>query len=319
MISRNLAATLLLATAIAAQTPPCDSTNDANNLVSGNVTSYSFAGPNTNAWQYTPATAQVAQSMQLFTGNTSLARFLKLEIWSNNPMTNLPGSRITGGTWKISTALGNTWQGCDFDTLAVLNGATPYWIVLVDPGFTTIAEEPGGATLMPRAMLNGANWAAVAGQGALKMRLFCTQLDTAHVAVTGSPCALASGRWGTLFTNQEPVVGNANFYIESSGFNSNSLTLLVLGINPAFVAAPIPGLAIGCMQTTDALVFVTATTGTGNVGSTAAANYVSFALAIPNNPALAGFYLGAQAAGYDAALTTPIQFAVTNGLGITLF
>jgi hypothetical protein len=319
MNARSLASVLLFATAIAAQTPPCDSTNDANNLVSGNVTAYSFAGPNTNAWQYTPASAQVAQSMQLYLGNTALARFLKLEIWSNNPVTNLPQSRITGGTWKISFALGNAWQGTDFDTLAVLNGGTPYWIVLVDPGFTTVPEEPGGATLMPRAMLTGANWGAVAGQGALKMRLFCTQLDSANVAVTGSPCTLASGRWGTLFTNQAPAVGNANFYLESSGFNSSSLTILVLGINPAFAATPIPGLAIGCMQSTDAFALATATTGAGNVGSTAAANYVSFALAIPNNPALAGFYLGAQTAGYDAALSTPIQFAVSNGLGITLF
>lgn len=300
-----------------AQSPACEALNDQTATVSTAITSYGFAGPNTVAWQFTPSAALVAQGARIFTNNANLGGFQKLEIWSSDPASNLPLSRIAGGTWKISQDASPSWQGANLDSVAVLLAGTPYWLVWSEPGFCRVPIEPGGITL-PYARLIGTTWTSSTAS-ALKFRLQCSPLDSANVVPNGAACTVAGSALGTIFCNQDPTIGNANFAVEASGFASSTLAVLVLGTNPAFVSVPLPGFPAGCQQHTDAAVVVTGSTGAGNVRATAAANHVSFPLPIPANASLVGLALGAQVACADANAQSAIPFVASNGLRITLF
>jgi len=311
-------AVLALATAclLHAQSPACLAQNDQTTTVSGSISGYGFAGPNTVAWQFTPATALVAQGARVFTNNNSSQGFQRLEVWSNDPATNLPQARIAGGTWKIAQSPVAAWQGTNFDAIAVLTPGTPYWLVWNEPGFGRIPTEPGGTSL-PYARLSGTTWLAGTAS-ALKYRIQCSLLDSASVVPSGAPCTVAGSGIGTILCNQDPTIGNPSFAIEATGFPSGALTVLALGLNPTFGSLPLPGFPAGCMQYTDAQAVVTGTTGTGNVRATAAANHVSFPLPIPSNASLSGLFLGAQVACADANAVAPVPFVVSNGLRITL-
>lgn len=313
---RSTLLALLCPTILCAQTPPCASLNDANNTTTGNVTAYGFSGENTRAWQYTPTATIPAFAIQLMTGNTALSgdRYMTVEIWDD--ANGLPGTRLGGGTWKISAALAVDWQGTNFDRPVVLTQNTPYWIVWIDPGFSEIPEETGGMTL-PTARRSGAVWSAL-GVGALKFRLFCSYLDGANVQQNGSPCPHTGGNFGTLFTNQLPQVGNGAFQLEGSGFDNGVLALLVIGVNPTWPSVAIPGLPTSCQLHTDDAAVTIGITGTGNTRGPTAAGHVVFPIGIPANPALTGFYLGAQLAGFDSGAAVPLPFAVSNGLRITV-
>lgn len=311
-------ALLALATSclLRGQSPACEAWNDQTTTVSGAISGYGFAGPNTVAWQFTPASALVAQGARIFTNNNNVQGFQRLEVWSNDPATNLPQSRIAGGTWKIAQSPTATWQGANFDTIAVLTPGTQYWLVWNEPGFCRIPTELGGITL-PYARLSGATWIPGTAS-ALKLRLQCSLLESANVVPNGAPCTVAGSGLGTILCNQDPTVGNASFAIDATGFASSALAVLVLGSNPAFVSVPLPGFPAGCQQHTDAVVVQTGTTGAGNVRATAAANHVSFPLPIPANASLAGLVLGAQVACADANAQAPIPFVASNGLRLTL-
>ncbi len=311
-----LSAALLVVSA-AAQTPPCASLNDGNNVVSGALSSFGFGGPNRRAWQFTPATALGIASARIFTGNTTVSsqlNFMTLEIWSDSGA-NLPGTRIAGGTWAISVPRGNAWQGCDFDQPISMSAGVPYWIVWIDPGFSTIPVGNGGTTL-PTA--NGSPFTTLA-PSALKFRLYCTALDDANVAVLGSGCAAASGNYGSTFTNWTPNLGNSNFTLEGSGFPSGAAAILVVGVTPGFPSLPIPGAGAGCNLESDILFYLEGTTGIGNVRATTALGHVKFAIPIPNDPGLLGLIVTAQLAAVDLASPNPLPVVVGNGLSLTLF
>jgi hypothetical protein len=312
------AALLALVASLPAQTSPCDSLNDANTLTSGSITSFGFAGPNYNAWQYTPSNALVPRAIRLYTGNTGLSGFMTLEVRNSDPATNLPGARVGGGTWLISAALGDTWQGADFDAIFVLQAGTPYWFVWSDPGFSTVPTEPGGVTLPWANSSNGTAWAAGTAS-ALKFRLYCSLLDDQNVVTVGNPCATAGGALGSEFTNQAPTVGNPDFALEGTGFPGGALAFLAVGLNPNYVASPLPGFPSGCMQYTDVLNAAAGNAGTGNVRSASALGHVTFPLPIPTTPSLVGLFLGTQLAGLDIASAAPIPFVTSNGLQLTVY
>lgn len=311
-------AALALATSclLRAQSPACWAQNDQNTTVSGSITGYGFSGPNTVAWQFTPSAALVVQGARIFTNNGNVGGFQKLEIWTNDSATNLPQSRIAGGTWKITQNAAASWQGTNLDSVAVLLGGTPYWLVWTEPGFCRVPTETGGISL-PYARLSGSTWVS-ATASALKYRLQCSLLDSANVVPNGAPCTVTGSALGTILCNQDPTIGNGTFNIDATGFPSSSLAVLVLGTNPAWVSVPLPGFPAGCQQHTDALVVQTGTTGAGNVRATAAANHVSFPLPIPANASLVGLMLGAQVAVADANAQSAIPFVASNGLRITL-
>lgn len=69
------------------------------------------------------------------------------------------------------------------------------------------------------------------------------------------------GRCGPLFSNQPPVVGNAAFAFEGTGFPNSALSLLVLGTNPAWMGVQLASLPPGCMQHTDVVTILVGCAG----------------------------------------------------------
>lgn len=307
----------LLAAALPSQTAPCFSTNDATNASTNVIYSYSAAAPNSNGWQITPAAPLVVQSRTVYTGNTytsQVGNFMTLEIWDENPANTLPGTRIAGGTWRINPA--KDWQGTNLDMPAVLQANTNYWIVFTEPGWSTPPFQPSGTT-MPGARLSGGSWVG-AGATALKCRLYCGLLDQQNVASFGAVCTSSTGTFGTLFTNQAPTLGNADFRIEGTGFASGALVFLVLGMVPQYPSIPVPGTA-NCFQSTDALITLVDFTGTGNVRAPLAFGHATFPIPLPSGAGYLGLYFAPQLAALDPGSLTPIPFVTSNALQVTVF
>ena len=308
----------VLSAAALAQTPPCFSLNDTNTTVSGNVTSFGFSGQNLRAWQITPGTALAVQAVQLFTANSSLtgSRFMTVELWSDSA--GAPGARLGGGTFKIVNARPASWQGADLDATVVLLPSTPVWVVWIDPGFSTIPVEPGGAVVVPEMTRNGTVWTS-SGSSAPKVRVFCNQLDDVYSAPFGLGCPLSTGPLPSVFTNEQPQLGNASFFFETSGNTSGAPVFLVLGLNASFPSVPAPLLGPTCYQNTDIVSSVFLSAGTGNTRGPTCAGYASLSVPIPAVAAFAGTVLAAQAVAFDAGSTAPLPFVASNAQRVTLF
>jgi hypothetical protein len=98
---------------------------------------------------------------------------------------------------------------------------------------------------------------------------------------------------------------------------ANTLAVLLLG--SPLGGNPVPGLAAGCLQFTTADAVTFALTGTGNTRGPTMLGHVRVPIAIPANPGLAGFVLGAQIAAFDAGSAAALPFATSNGLSVTVF
>ena len=319
----SLACPLALAMSIAAQTP-CASSNAANASVTGNLTGVT-GQPNVFAFKVTlPTTAYKA--IQIFTGNASFpAGFMQLELWPNDPTTNMPLARHAGGTWRIDASLGNAWQGTNLD-LDIVPSA-PYWIVWTEPGLSTEPIEPSGF-VFPAAQRIGSTWTLLPQPRALKVRLFCQWLEQPNVTIPpgcpingrGCACPTSTGYWGTLFTNQQPAVGNLSFALEGTGFLPGALAFL--GVDPTDSSSLASGFPQFCAAYPGNPQFLFGSTGTGDVlsnwATTGASGHSTFPLPIPPNAALSGLIARAQLAVYDPTLTAPLPFTLSNGLRIVV-
>lgn len=302
-----------------AQAAPCMRANDQTTSVAGLIYSFSNAGPGRWAWQITPAATTVARSIRIYTGNnytSSVGAFMSLEIWDDDPINpGQPGSRLGGGTWLIEAT--KSWQGTNLDDFVIMQPAMDYWIVLVEPGWSTPPFETGSSTTMPN--MNGTSGSWVAGPAqALKYRIYCGLLDEQGLVPFGTACAGSAGAIGTAFAQELPTTGNATFRIEGTGFDAGVPILNVLGVTPGFPSVLIPGTA-SCFSNTTLDVTLAATTGTGNVRATTASGHVQFDISIPANPALVGFYFASQLAALDVNIGTPLPFVTSNAMQVTVF
>lgn len=314
-----------LAGALAAQSPPCISLNDANNNVGTAISAFGFAGPNVNAYQFTPTSSLVLYAAQVYTASTAFSSprgYQTLEVWDTN-FIFLPQSRLGGGTWQNqpTNPLTPSWQGASFDAPVVLTANQTYWLVWRDSGGNLLPYEPGGTPAV-WARLSGATWTQQATSQAIKWRGFCSLLDGQGVTPVGLGCLATNGKTPVAFTNNAPTVGNGLFQFEGSGFAAGALGLAILGVNPGWVPLPIPGAPAGCSLYVDPLLVATVPIGTGNeqaVHTTGCAGHCWFDLGIPANPALVGFVIDAQFAGFDAASAAALPFVFSNGVRVTLF
>ena len=112
----------MFAATLSAQTPPCIAANDSNNLSSGVISSFSFAGANGHGWQFSPTQTTVLCAAELFTGNSFLTNkgYMTLEVWDMNFIFQ-PGQRLGGGTFESDGALGHDWHGANFDQPVPIN------------------------------------------------------------------------------------------------------------------------------------------------------------------------------------------------------
>lgn len=318
---------LVLSLALAhlpAQSTPCLSLNDATNLANAGITLTSLAGYTAQGWQFIPTGSTVAQSVQLYTGNTQITalRHMIIEIWTENPTNNLPGTRIAGGTWRVSNALGRAWQGANLDSLVVLQASTPYWLVWHEPGASMLPLDASSSPVTVPAAARASSATAVwttRPSSALKFRIFCGQLDQQGVAPYGTPCTASTGRIGTTFTNQPPMVGNANFVFEGTGFTGGALAVIVLGINPGWISAPVPGLPTGCLQHTDILASAFGTVTGATTAGPSGIGCLQFPVGIPNNMVLMGVFVAGQIAGFDSGAAAPLPFSTGNALRVTVY
>ena len=241
---------------------------------------------------------------------------MTIELWSDAG--GVPGARLAGGSFKIVNARPASWQGADLDAVIVLLPSTPVWVVWIDPGFSTIPVEPGGAVVVPEMVRNGTTWSS-SGSSAPKVRVFCNQLDDVYSAPFGLGCPLSTGPVPSVFTNEQPQLGNASFFFETSGNPSGAPVFLVLGTDPTFVSLPAPLLGPYCYQNTDIVASVFLTAGTGNTRGPTCAGYASLSVPIPAVVAFAGTVLAAQAVAFDATSTALLPFAASNAQRVTLF
>jgi hypothetical protein len=312
---RHFAAPFAITALLSAQTQPCFAMNDQSTSVSNAI--YAMGPqPNVYGWQFTSPTTLVVQSARIFTGNnyaSQVGLYMRLELWSHDPVTNLPLARLASGTWQHHVAI--SWQGANLDAPVVVPASTPFWIVFVDPAWSTVPTQPGGAT-MPYARFANSVW-VTANASALKIRLYCGLLDDQIALPVGAPCANSAGL-GTLFTNESAVIGNAAFAVDGSGFPGNTLALLALGLMPTWPSIPLPGGPTGCMIHTDIASVLSGFTGTGDVRAPTALGHVRFGLAIPSNPVLAGLVVTGQIAALDPVSTFPVPLVSTNALRFQL-
>jgi hypothetical protein len=326
MISRFLVGSMactLLATALSAQTPTCVAQNAGNNISSGALSAFSFAGANGYGWQFTPAQPLLLFSAEVFTESAFLSGqgYMSLEVWDTNLIFQ-PGQRLGGGSFEVSAALGHEWHGANFDQPVSLNAGQTYWMVWWEPGGSELPYEPGGnPTTTVR--WQGGTWVTQANSEAAKWRAYCGLLDQANVTPIGFGCVASTSTLPAMFTNQPATVGNADFQLEAGGFAPGSFGLLILGTDPNFVSFQVPG-ATGCQLYTDPLSMLAVTTGTGNqtAGHPPAgpgfAGHCAFDFPIPSNPALSGMFISSQFAMLDLAIGTPLPAVFSNGLNLVL-
>lgn len=314
-----------LALGLAAQTPPCIALNDGTTSVGTSLTAVGFGGPAVRAYQFSPATFVLLQAAQIFTASTPAtpARgYQTLEIWDTN-LLGLPQARLGGGTWQNqpTAPLAPAWQGASFDAAVPCSPGVIYWLVWREGGANLLPTEPGGVQAV-HARFVGGTWALQAAGQAIKWRGFCNLLDGQGVAPQGNGCSSSSGAVPSLFTNQAPTLGNADFQFEATGLPPGSIGLAILGSNPTWSPVAIPGAPVGCLLRADPQAVATVAVGTGNeqvAHSIGAAGHAWVDLALPPTPGLAGVVLDAQFAALDLASGAPLPFVFTNGLRVTLF
>jgi len=300
---------------LTAQTAPCNSLNDSNDIVRPLV---SFTGLQTWAYQIAPTQSLTVQAVRLFTENRfEPNEHMSLSIWSHNGATQFPRQSLGRGTFVVDTT-GPKWQGTNLDRKVSLIGGEKYWIVWEEPGGSQIPIEPQPATRVPVARLSGSSWAA-GGFGAVKYRLYCSLLDDATVIPAGPACAQGTGATGTVFSNHVPTVGNADFSLEATGYGPSSPGVWFLGGNLAWVPLPLPGAPAGCSLNTDVIITVPAMTGSGPVNSSSTNGHAVLGIAIPNVPALAGGAFQGQFAAVDFSASAAIPVVSSNALKLLLF
>lgn len=299
-----------------AQTPHCNGANDTSLTISNAITTASFFGPNQFAMQFSPTQPQIAYGAQVATANTFQTNAtMGVELWSENTSSGLPLARLAGGSWAIDPNRAIAWQGANFDLPVPLTAGSNYWLVFIEPGFSTPNLEPAGTPV------NCARWDYMTNSWSpilreAKFRVLCSFMDGNAVAVNGAPCTSSMGRIGTAFTNEAPSLGNGAFTIEGSGLPDAALTFLVVGFTPGFPSIPLVGFPNGCEQST--LVVDTIGTGTTAPGL-GGPGHVQLAVPIPGAAGLVGLVAGFQLATIDSGANARIPIVTTNSVYITLF
>ncbi len=122
-----------------------------------------------------------------------------------------------------------------------------------------------------------------------------------------------------MFTNEQPTIGNAGFFFETSGNPNGGAVFVVIGFDPLWISLPIAGFPAGCMQNTDLVATLFLLAGTGNTRGPTCAGYASMPIAIPADPGLTGLLIAAQAVPFDAGAAAPLPFATSNAQRIYLY
>ncbi len=328
--SLNVRTALTLILAATASAPAlahgstCVTYNDATPNVSSTLTTTPPPGtnPNQHAYRFVLPNNVFPQSGWVFTGSPQRFDYMRIELWTD--VGGAPGSRIVSGTMASPQSASARWLGTNFESLTMLTANTPYWFVWVEPGESILAEEPGGADVMPRFRRAGSGAWSPAGSGTPKFRLFCgDSIESKNVLRIGSPCASSLGTWPYAWSNHEPAVGNSEFAVEGVHLPPGSQTWLLLGLDPSFLAVdlqPLIGTPAGCILYVDGAVSWTTDSGVAEIGDLPAvprprpAGHVRFPIPIPNDPGISGFTFLAQIVASDPPSSAAVPLIFSNAL-----
>lgn len=326
MTTRPTLAVFLFASMAAAQTPPCIAQNDQNPVSNGIVSS----GNNIrlSAAMITPTTTQIVQGIRIYTSNdfgNAQGLYQTLELWSGDATLSAPQARLAGGSWYAlpseSAPFVFRWQGCTLDNPVLLQAGQNYWIVRTEPGWCGLPNHSGGVQLpMIYRVATAATWSVpVTGPfTAFTYRLYCNPLDDQGVVPYGSACSSSSNHSPALFTNHRPTVGNVDFSVECAGLPPGMPAINVLGVLPNFPSLQLPG-TNGCFASTDDAVTLGGVVGTGNVRTPTISGHIRFAIPIPANAAMQGFFFASQVAALDPGAAGALPIVTSNALRITVY
>ena len=119
----------------------------------------------------------------------------------------------------------------------------------------------------------------------------------------------------TQSTNEEPRLGNTDFFVEGSGYPSGTQAFMIVGTDPGFTTIPLsPPLPPGCSLHSDVVLTISGAVRTG-----VEAGHLAFALPIPQDPALAGAFISTQMAALDMAAQASFPVVTSNALRFRLF
>ena len=137
----------------------------------------------------------------------------------------------------------------------------------------------------------------------------------------GNGCIDGYGNVPVLGATSAPTVGNAGFFFDVLGGASNSIALLLLGINPPGFLGIDLGAVLGITGCTgwvlSPVAIPTALTSGGS--AMRADGAAQFPFPIPNSTVYTGFAMDAQAAYLDASVATralPLTFS--NGVHVVV-
>ena len=326
MTTRPTLAVFLFASLAAAQTPPCLAENDQNPVSNGIVSS----GNNIHltAAMITPATTQVVEGIRIYTSNdfgNAQGLYQTLELWSGDATSMAPQARLAGGSWHALPSLVPPfvfrWQGCTLDNPVLLQAGQNYWIVRTEPGWCGVPNNAGGVQLPMRSKVaTAASWGPLTTGPftAFTYRLYCSPLDDQGVVPFGSACASSGNSLAAAFTNHEPTVGNVDFSVECTGLPPGVPAINVLGVQSGYPSVPLPG-TNSCFANTDVAVTLGGVVGTGTVRAATVSGHVRFAIPIPANAALQGFFFASQVVAIDPGAAGSLPIVTSNALRITVY
>lgn len=144
----------------------------------------------------------------------------------------------------------------------------------------------------------------------------------AGVSNLGSGCADGYGNFPVLGAASSPNLGNSAFAFDMVGGSTNSIALLLIGINPPGFNGIDLGAVLGISGCTgyvlNPVAIPTSVTGSGN--AVRADGTCSFPFPIPSGSVYLGFAMDAQAAVLDAsvAATRSMPMTMTNGVHVVV-
>jgi hypothetical protein len=267
-----------LSTSLAAQAQ-IEHANFDNTVFANNV---SMGGPNLLvAFRTQVPTSFVATRVEIWTGER--AGLNTIAIWSDDPVLNQPQTVLGSGQWEMGFT--NGWQGAPLASPVPLSTGQDVWIVWGPINGSQASVQGTGAGAQPQrgSFDGGLTWNGPFQSNQWKFRMWSG--PAGHFEVFGSGCAGSAGvprlSWSGL-----PMAGTS-FDVRLDRAPANTVAALILGDSATtWNGLPLPlSLAPFGAPSCSLLASLTATLGTG----VDPAGTASVALALPANPALAGF------------------------------
>lgn len=242
----------------------------------------SMGGPNLLvAFKTTVPSTFVATRVEVFTGERSGVNTIAL--WSHDAVQNQPLAPLGSGTWQMGYT--NSWQGAPLATPVVLTANQDIWVVWAPQNGAQASVQGTGAGAQPQrgSFDGGLTWNGPFQSNQWKFRIWSG--PAGHFEVYGAGCQGAAGvpRLSWFGT---PMAGTSFNVLLDRAPASTVAALIVGDSNTAYNGLPLP-LSLQSLGAGNCSLLSSVTaTFTSGVDVTGQA---VMTLAIPANPALAGF------------------------------